>query len=121
MLANALLGLLPLCIVLLAELEILQGEPVERAVFVDADVVGRPRVGLLVLAICGGLLVACARLCARNAHGCRCCRRWSVHWGLKRWTASVLDFSPGGRLRPKPATIAPNRARIRTQSSIDPS
>ena len=36
-------------------------------------------------------------------------------------TASTRAFSVGGRLLPNSATAAPNSARMRTQSSIEPS
>ncbi len=36
-------------------------------------------------------------------------------------TASALAFKVGGRLRPKAATAAPNRERISTHSTIEPS
>jgi hypothetical protein len=36
-------------------------------------------------------------------------------------TDRTRAFSVGGRLAPKSAIIAPNRARMNTQSSIDPS
>ena len=37
------------------------------------------------------------------------------------WMPSTRAFSVGGRLRPKPATMAPNIARISTQRTIEPS
>ena len=40
---------------------------------------------------------------------------------IEACTHSTLAFSVGGRLRPKAATAAPNRVRISTHSTIEPS
>jgi hypothetical protein len=40
---------------------------------------------------------------------------------IQPWTASTRARKPGGRLVPKIDTMAPNKARISTQSTIEPS
>ena len=47
-------------------------------------------------------------------------KRWNAA-AIQACTASTLAFSVAGRLPPNAATSAPNSARIRTQSSIEPS